>query len=314
MTNVLYDVPGPKARRLSRILSVLALLAIAGGLVALVLALAAPRVTAAGAVLPGMFDASRWDILGDRAVWRGIWDGVWNTLRMAAVAAVGAVLLGILISFARTARALWIRYPMVVVLEFLRGMPVLLMMLFILLIFSTGSYLAGVFALILYNGAIIGEALRAGIAALPKGQREAGLAIGLGPIRTRMSIEFPQAFRQMLPIIIAQLVVLLKDTSLAYVIGYPELLRKLTNQMANYHGSRYLFTLFFVALAIYLAMNLLLSWLARIIARRTAAGRIPRGSTPWAKKAEKRASGAQPHADRLDPRVDPHRNHRERGR
>ena len=188
---------------------------------------------------------------------------------MAAVAAVGAVLLGILISFARTARALWIRYPMVVVLEFLRGMPVLLMMLFILLIFSTGSYLAGVFALILYNGAIIGEALRAGIAALPKGQREAGLAIGLGPIRTRMSIEFPQAFRQMLPIIVAQLVVLLKDTSLAYVVSYPEILR-VSGYLKDYYGStRYSFSIFAVVLLTYLAVNFTLSAIARWLARRS---------------------------------------------
>lgn len=308
MTNVLYDVPGPKARRLSRIASVVGLLVIALGLATVVLALAAPRVTANGTELPGMFDPSRWDILADRAVWRGIADGLWNTLAMAGVAAVGALLLGVLISFARTAKATWIRIPMAVVLEFLRGMPVLLMMLFILLIFSTGAYWAGVVALALYNGAIIGEALRAGIAALPRGQREAGLAIGLGHVRTRLSIEFPQAFRQMLPIIIAQLVVLLKDTSLAYVIGYPELLRTTTVYMANYYGSRYLFTLFFVAFAIYLTMNLLLSWLARVIARRVQQGRIPPGSSRISRRAERRLR-----ADRLDPRVDPQPHHRERG-
>ncbi|QNO36576.1 ABC transporter permease subunit [Protaetiibacter sp. SSC-01] len=288
MTNVLYDVPGPKARRRSRIISVVGIVAIAVGLAALVWALAAPRITATGAELPGMFDPSRWDILGDRAVWRRIGVGVLNTLQMAGVAAVGAVVLGVLISFLRTARTGWIRYPMVVVLEFLRGMPVLLMMLFVLLIFSTGAYWAGVIALVLYNGAIIGEALRAGIASLPRGQREAGLAIGLGPVRTRLSIEFPQAFRQMLPIIIAQLVVLLKDTSLAYVIGYNELLRTTTNQLANYYGSRYLFTLFFVTFAIYLTMNLLLSWIARIVARRVDAGRMPKGTTPFSRKAESR--------------------------
>lgn len=288
MTNVLYDVPGPKAKLRSRIASVIAIVAIAAGLAALIWALAAPRITAGGAELPGMFDPTRWDILSDRAVWRRIGVGVLNTLQMAGVAAVGAVLFGVLISFLRTAQTGWIRYPMVVVLEFLRGMPVLLMMLFVLLIFSTGAYWAGVIALILYNGAIIGEALRAGIAALPRGQREAGLAIGLGPIRTRLSIEFPQAFRQMLPIIIAQLVVLLKDTSLAYVIGYNELLRTTTNQLANYYGSRYLFTLFFVTFAIYLGMNLLLSWIARIVARRVESGRMPKGSTPFSRKAEAR--------------------------
>jgi glutamate transport system permease protein len=290
MTNVLYDVPGPRARRRSRIISIVGVVAIAVGLAALVWALAAPRVTAAGAELPGMFDPSRWDILNDRAVWRRIGIGLVNTLQMAGAGAIGAIVFGVLISFLRTARSGWIRYPMVVVLEFLRGMPVLLMMLFILLIFSTGAYWAGVLALVLYNGAIIGEALRAGIAALPRGQREAGLAIGLGPVRTRFSIEFPQAFRQMLPIIIAQLVVLLKDTSLAYVIGYNELLRTTTNQLANFYGSRYLFTLFFVTFAIYLTMNLLLSWLARVVARRVDAGRMPRGSTPFARRAERRAA------------------------
>ncbi|TPX03369.1 ABC transporter permease subunit, partial [Schumannella luteola] len=252
MTNVLYDTPGPRARRLSRIASIVGVVVIAIGLVALIAALAAPRITAAGAELPGVFDPSRWDILGDRAVWRRIGAGLLNTLQMAGAGAVGAVVLGILLSFLRTARSPWIRYPVVVVLEFLRGMPVLLMMLFTLLIFSTGAYWAGVTGLVLYNGAIIGEALRAGIASLPRGQREAGLAIGLGPVRTRLLIEFPQAFRQMLPIIIAQLVVLLKDTSLAYAIGYNELLRTTTNQMVNYYGSRYLFTLFFVTFAIYL--------------------------------------------------------------
>ena len=302
MTNVLYDVPGPKARLRSRIASVVGLVVVVVGLVALIMALAAPRVTASGTELPGMFDPSRWDILLDRAVWRGIAEGVWNTLRMAGVAAIGALVLGVLISFARTARTAWIRIPMVVVLEFLRGMPVLLMMLFILLIFSTGNYWAGVIALALYNGAIIGEALRAGIAALPRGQREAGLAIGLGHVTTRLSIEFPQAFRQMLPIIIAQLVVLLKDTSLAYVIGYPELLRKTTNQMANYYGSRYLFTLFFVAFALYLTMNLLLSWLARIIARRVQSGRIPPGSSRISRRAEKRLAKLQVDDD-LDIRI-----------
>jgi glutamate transport system permease protein len=148
-------------------------------------------------------------------------------------------------------------------------MPVLLMMLFILLVFSTGTYGAGVLALGVYNGAIIGEALRAGIQSLPKGQREAGLSIGLTPVATRFLIEFPQAFRQMLPIIIAQLVVLLKDTSLAYIVGYTELLRSGEN-LANFFGNRYLFSFFFIVLGMYLTMNLTLSWVARFVARRTA--------------------------------------------
>jgi glutamate transport system permease protein len=183
-----------------------------------------------------------------------------------------------LFSFGRASDSARIRVPSTVVLEFVRGMPVLLMMLFILLVFSTGSFWAGVAALAVYNGAIIGEALRAGIKSLPRGQREAGLAIGLTPISTRMRIEFPQAFRQMLPIIIAQLVVLLKDTSLAFVVGYSELLRVGVKNLPDFFGNRYAFSFFMVVLAIYLTMNLSLSWLARVIARRT--GPSVKAATP----------------------------------
>lgn len=279
MSTVLYDVPGPRARRFARIVSVVVALVVVGALAWVIVTLALPRTTAAGAEQPGVFDPSRWDIFNDRALWRAFGNGYLNTLKMAGLAAILAIAIGVLFSFLRTARLAVVRVPATVVLEFLRGMPVLLMMLFILLVFSAGAYWAGVAALALYNGAIIGEILRSGIAALPRGQREAGLTIGLTTLTTRFLIEFPQAARNMLPIIIAQLVVLLKDTALAYVIGYQELLT-LVKQLSNYYGSNYTLSVFFVVLAIYLIMNLLLSWVARIVARRTGPGagspRIPK--------------------------------------
>ena len=280
-TSVLFDAPGPKARRRARILSIVGIIAIAALVAWIIYTLASPRVTANGVVQPGVFDPSRWDIFTDLALWRGVGTAVINTLRMAGVAAVGAIAVGILFSFGRTANTAWIRVPVTVVLEFFRGMPVLLMMLFILLVFRTGSYWAGALALAIYNGAIIGEILRAGIASLPKGQRESGLAIGLTPVQTHMRIEFPQAFRQMLPIIIAQLVVLLKDTSLAYVISYPELLRFITNNLSNYYGNRYFFPLFFLCFVIYLALNLTLSFIARRVAKRTAGGYVKKGKAKF---------------------------------
>ena len=267
--SVLFDVPGPKAKRLSRIISIVGLVLVLGGLAWLIFTLAAPRVTAGGSTQPGLFDGSRWDIFLDVAVWRSLGNGVVNTLRMAVVAGVLAMIIGILFSFLRTARSAWIRVPTAIVLEFFRGMPVLLMMLFVLLVFASGSYWAGVSALAVYNGALIGEILRAGIASLPRGQREAGLAIGLTPISTRFLIEFPQAFRQMLPIIIAQMVVLVKDTALAYIVGYSELLRVGVNNLSNFFGNSYFFSLFFVVLLLYLAINLSLSWVARFVSRRT---------------------------------------------
>jgi glutamate transport system permease protein len=279
MSTVLYDVPGPKARKLARVVGVVIALVVVGALAWVIVTLALPRTGADGSVRPGYFDWSRWDVLNDRAFWRAVGGNYLNTLRMAGLAAVFAIVIGVLFSFGRTARSALVRVPVTVVLEFFRGMPVLLMMLFILLVFSTGSFWAGVWALAIYNGAVIGEILRAGIAALPRGQREAGLTVGLTPLATRFLIEFPQATRNMLPIIIAQLVVLLKDTALAFIIGYPELLRLVSN-LSNFYGNQYRLTVFLVVLVVYLATNLLLSWVARIVAARTGPGagapRIPR--------------------------------------
>jgi glutamate transport system permease protein len=271
--SVLFDAPGPKARRLSITLSIVVGILIVAGLYWLYTVLAAPRESSGGVVLPGMFDPSRWDVFADPEVWTFIWSGVVNTLQAAAAAAVLALILGVVFALLRTAKASWVRVPTTVVLEFVRGMPVLLMMLFILLGFASGAYWAVVLALGLYNGAIIGEALRAGLAALPRGQREAGLSLGLRELQTRMLIEFPQAFRQMLPIIVAQLVVLLKDTSLGYIVGYPELIRSTMNNLASFYGNRYLFSFFAVTLVIYLIMNLSLSWVARYLSKRTDSAR-----------------------------------------
>lgn len=267
--SVLFDAPGPRARALSRTLSVITALLVAGGLLWMFLVLNAPK-ESGGITLPGMFDASRWDIFANPEVWTFIGQGVWNTLRAALVASVLAVALGVVLSLLRSARNPWIRIPTAVVIEFFRGMPVLLMMLFILLVFSTGDYWAVVGALAIYNGALIGEALRAGLASLPRGQREAALSLGMRQLQSKMLVEFPQAFRQMLPIIVAQLVVLLKDTSLGFIVGYPELLRTTMNNLSSFYGNRYLFPLWVVTFLIYLAMNLSLSWFARWLSKRTA--------------------------------------------
>jgi glutamate transport system permease protein len=277
--SVLFDVPGPRAKRISLILSIVALVLILAFAFWIYTLLAAPR-DSGGITLPGMFDATRWDIFADPQLWAVIGEGVVATLQAAAVAAVGAIALGIGLSLMRSSTIAWVRRPTAWLIEFLRGMPVLLMMLFILLIASTGAFWAVVIALVLYNGTLIGEILRAGLVALPRGQREAALSVGMREFQSKMLVEFPQAFRQMLPIIIAQLVVLLKDTSLGYIVGYNEIIRTNINNMGSYYGNRYLFSLFVVTLAIYLTINLSVSWFARWLSRRTASGGTGRGRRP----------------------------------
>lgn len=270
--SVLYDAPGPKARLRSRVISVVGVLAIAAMLGWVVYRLSIPQVAANGAETPPILDPTRWVPLAEPQVWTQIAKGVGATLGAAAVGMVGALVLAVLFAFGRLASSKLIRVPIAVVLEFFRGMPVLLMMLFILLVASTGAFVAVIIALIVYNGAILGEALRAGILSLNKGQREAGLSIGLTPTRTRLLIELPQAFTQMLPIIMAQLVVLLKDTSLGYIVGYYELLRTVKN-LATFFGNYYMFTFWIVGAVIYLGINIVVSWLGRRAARAVAAKR-----------------------------------------
>ena len=257
MSSVLYDVPGPKARRISLIASVIGGLLIAGLLGLAVWTLGKQ----------GIFESQRWAVFGIPDVWALIGNGIVATLSAAAVAAVLAFPLGLLLCLFRISTVAWIRVPTRIVLEFLRGMPVVLMMFFVLLVFATGSFVAVVAGLVLYNAAIFAEIIRAGVQSLPKGQREAGLAIGLTGFQSRLSIELPQAIRRMLPSLVAQLVVLLKDTSLGYIVSYEELLRKV-QIMADFLGPQYLFPVFFVAAAIYIAINFSVSRLAIWIERR----------------------------------------------
>jgi glutamate transport system permease protein len=257
MTSVLYDVPGPKARRVSLIGSVIGTVVIVGLLAWIVMILAQQ----------GIFEGRRWAIFTRGDVWTLLGNGIGATLSAAAIAAVIAFPLGLLLCLLRISLVAWIRIPTRVVLEFLRGMPVVLMMLFVLLGFGTSQFVAVVTGLVLYNSAIFAEIIRAGIQSLPKGQREAGLTIGLTSFQSRMLIELPQAIRRMMPSLVAQLVVLLKDTSLGYIVAYGELLRAV-QVMADFLGNAFLFPIFFVAAAIYIAINICVSRLAVWIERR----------------------------------------------
>ena len=271
MTSVLYDVPGPKARRISLIGSVIGVVLIAALLAWAIMTLAQQ----------GIFQAQRWAIFSQADVWTLLGNGISATLSAAAIAAVIAFPLGLLLCLMRISDVAWIRVPTRIVLEFLRGMPVVLMMLFVLLVFATSSFIAVVAGLVLYNAAIFAEIIRAGIQSLPRGQREAGLAIGLTSFQSRLSIELPQAVRRMLPSLVAQLVVLLKDTSLGYIVAYGELLRAV-QVMADFLGPQFLFPVFFVAAAIYIAINLAVSRLAIWIERRgskKAAGGVAKAPT-----------------------------------
>jgi glutamate transport system permease protein len=258
MSAVLYDVPGPRAITRNRILNgVVALVFI--GVVAWVIY----RLNSSG-----QFQSRRWAQFQYTAIQQQLFDGLLNTLKAAGIAAVFALVFGAVFAAARISDHKLIRAPATVVVELFRAIPLLILMFF----FYYGSlqYHLGlspmwavVLGLTLYNGSVLAEIFRAGITAVPRGQREAAYATGLRKNQVVRLILLPQAIRAMLPAIVSQLVVLLKDTALGFIITYNELLY-VGKQMGGRleFGFPYIPTYIVIAV-IYIGLCSLLSILAR---------------------------------------------------
>ncbi|MCB7137743.1 amino acid ABC transporter permease [Cellulosimicrobium marinum] len=265
--SVLFDAPGPRARRAIAIGNVVGALVVLG-IAALVL-LELDR--------KGQLSWNLWGPVFTANAWENYFlPGLQNTLRAAAFAVVGAVALGLLLGIGRLSHSRVLRWLSGTVVEFFRAVPVLLLMIFFWLLLgfnqvSQPSFLAVVIALILYNGAVIAELVRSGVGNLPRGQSEAGLAVGLTRGQTLRSIQLPQALIAMLPALVSQLVVVLKDTALGQIIVYNELLRA-AQIFGNGNGNN-LQTLT-VAAVIFIVINWLLTtvaqWLSRFLKGRTS--------------------------------------------
>lgn len=263
MTSVLFDAPGPKALRRNRILGLLTALVILGGLAFVIYKFGET----------GQFSTKKWSIFSYTLVWENLFKGLGATLSAFAVAAIGALLLGMLLAVGRLSERSWISRPVEWFTELFRAIPLLILMA--LMFYGLPSvgvqgmtpFTAVVIGLILYNGSVLAEIFRAGILAVPRGQSEAAYAIGLRKTRVMGMILLPQAVRTMLPAIIAQLVVALKDTALGFIITYQELLYQI-----NYYGSQVEFgnpiiPAAIVGGAIYVGCCLLLASLAKFAER-----------------------------------------------
>ena len=260
---VLYDVAGPRGRRRILIGSVAGLV-----LVALVVGVAVARLAA-----KDVFEAERWRVLARGDLLELLGRGLVATLRAALVAMVLAMAVGGLLAVGRLSRRRWLAAPAGAWVELFRGLPLLLVILFLFLGlpaagFTISTFWALVGGLTLYNSAVLGEIFRAGVLSLPKGQTEAAYAIGLRRGQTLRLILLPQAVRRMLPALISQLVTLLKDTSLGFVIAYAELLRTGRNAV-EFLGGPYSIPVYTAIAVVYIAVNASLSFLARWLDRRT---------------------------------------------
>ena len=257
MSSVLYDVPGPRARLRNRLVGAATVLVVAA-----LLALVVWRL-----IDTGQFDAQKWSIFTYTRPWLLLLEGLGATLGAFVVAAIGAMALGFILAVGRLSDHRWLRVPVGWIVEVLRAVPVLIFMMLLYYGLPVAGirvepYWAVVIALIAYNGSVLAEALRAGVESLPRGQREAGYAIGLRKNAVMRLILLPQAVRAMMPVIISQLVVALKDTALGFIITYPELLHYIQLLGGQVPFGTPLVPTAIVGGSIYVVLCLLLSYVA----------------------------------------------------
>ena len=222
--SVLFDAPGPKTKRVIRIANI-----IGGGLVAAAIFLIGLKLQA-----QGQLAADSWRPIVKAESWTAYFlPGLFNTLLAAVLAIVGAFAFGLVFGVGRLATLTPVRWLANIVVEFFRAVPVLLMMIFMWQFLGSlhapdPSFWAVVVALVLYNGSVCADLIRSGVHNLPTGQHEAAAAIGLRRVQALVHVLLPQALLAMLPALVAQLVVALKDSALGQAIAYSELLREAT--------------------------------------------------------------------------------------
>lgn len=267
---MLSDALGPRARR--RVL--IASLVTGAGLIVL-LGGAIQRLSDRG-----QLDWEKWQPFTEWTTLRFLLGGLTNTLQAASVGMAMALVLGAGLALLRLSRTAPLRWLAALFVEFFRGVPLVLLIFFTFFALpkygiDMTQFRALAIALALYNGAMLGEIFRAGILSLDRGQSEAAYAIGLTYWQSMRLVIIPQAARRMIPAIVSQLITLLKDTSLGYVISYEELLRR---SRINGEFFKNPLQAFFFAALIYIAVNFTLSRVARWLEirqrRRLGAGSI----------------------------------------
>lgn len=250
----LYDAPGPRTRRRIAIGSVLSALVLAGLLAAALVQFGAH----------GQLAAQRWAPFTEWPIWSYLFVGLRGTVQAAAVVAVLAGALGVLLALGRLSASRSVRWLATGWIEVARTVPVLL--LIYLMLFGLPAY--GINLPVLWklavpltvaNSAVVAEIVRAGVLSLPRGQTEAALSLGIGRAKAMRYVVLPQALRHVTPSLVTQLVSLIKDTSLGYVVAFTELLYR-AQVLSAYN--RLLVQTFLVVALVYLVFNGALSYLA----------------------------------------------------
>ena len=259
--SVLFDAPGPKTVARHRLYTVVSIVALAA-----MVAFAVWRLYDRG-----QLEYALWEpFVTPKYLDFILVDGLLQTLKMAFFSVVFAVVIGLVLGIAKLSDRRWIRWPAWLVVEFFRAAPVLLLMVYAFYLLAIGNgplspFWCVVIALTLYNGSVLAEVFRAGINAVPKGQSEAAYAIGMRKSQVMGTVLLPQGVKIMLPSIISQMVVALKDTSLGYYILAPGLTavgKPIYLEFGNQVPTAIVIT------GLYVGVNLILTWIATVVQKR----------------------------------------------
>lgn len=262
---VLFDEPGPRGRRRIAFATV-GVLVVAAGIIALGVWQFARS---------GQLAADQWNPFTRSYIVQIIWQGMEGTLRATVVAVLISFPLGALLGLMRVSVIAPARAVARVYIEFFRSIPLLLLIYFFLLVLPFWNVNLPIFwklvvPIVLTNVAILAEVFRAGIGALDRGQFEAAEAVGLRRTQMMRLVVMPQVIRLLLPALVNGLVTVLKDTTLGYVVSYPELMRIAQNLTASLH---LLIQTYLIAALIYVVVNAALSQLAHFLERRLSRSR-----------------------------------------
>ena len=259
--DVLYEAPGPKTRKRIAVITVLSLLALAALAVAVIRRFAQT----------GQLDARYWSIFTRYTTWRFLGYGLTGTMTAALTAGVITFFAGLLLMMGRISSCKVLRVLCTVLIEFSRGVPTLLFIYFFLLVVPQfGIRLPALWKVALPVAisacGVVAEVLRSGVNAVPKGQTEAALSLGMQRRSAFFKIIFPQALRYVIPALISELVIVLKDTTFAYIVNYSDLMQNARVLISNYDA---LLSVYLVTAVIYILINYALNKISVAVARRT---------------------------------------------
>ena len=261
MRDALYEAPGPKTKR-----KIMVGTAVSAVVVAVVLLAILGRFYATG-----QLDARYWTFFLEWSTWRFLLQGFAGTVRVALTAGAISLVLGMLLMLGRVCKIKPLSAVCRVVIDFFRGVPSLLLIYFFFLIvpqygIKMSSFWMLTLPVALAASGVLAEVFRAGVNAVPKGQVEAAMSIGLSPAKTMRKIVLPQAVRYVIPSLISQLVVVVKDTTVAYVVSYPDLMQNARVLITSYDA---LVSVYFTIALIYILINYAINKASVAVANRT---------------------------------------------